>query len=142
MYIYIYTHNHFILMLECFTFMYACKINAYIDTNLTSPLNNMDYNFRFSKLHSKTSKLLIKGLYPYYFHGDVTPEKDDITLITSINKYGLEDLYRLAEIWQGPISAVLHLPTLTYNDSDPDIIETLREVQNIYDKNIKIKKFV
>ncbi|CAH1765074.1 14201_t:CDS:2 [Entrophospora sp. SA101] len=112
------------------------------DTNRTSPLNDMNYDFRFSKIHSKTSKLLIKGLYPYYFHGDVTPEKGDITMITSINKHGLEDLIRLVDIWQGPISAVLHLPTLTYNDQDPEIAAALKNVRDICNKNKNIKKFV
>lgn len=61
-------------------------------------MNNL---YRFSKMHSKTSKLFTDSLYPYYYRAERTPELDDITVTTFVSQQGFDDLIRLAEAWQG-----------------------------------------
>ncbi|CAB4398417.1 unnamed protein product [Rhizophagus irregularis] len=96
-------------------------ISRTYDTNQISPLSEMNNLYRFSKMHSKTSKLFTDSLYPYYYRAERTPELDDITVTTFVSQQGFDDLIRLAEAWQGPVSAVLHVPTETLDDKDPRI---------------------
>ena len=66
-----------------------------------SPLSKMNNSYRFSKMHSKTSKLFADSLYPYYYHAEHKPELDDITVTTFVSQQGFDDLIKLAEAWQG-----------------------------------------
>jgi hypothetical protein len=66
-----------------------------------SPLSEMNNSYRFSKMHSKTSKLFSDSLYPYYYHAEQKPELDDITVTTFVSQHGFDDLIKLAEAWQG-----------------------------------------
>ncbi|CAG8652094.1 3313_t:CDS:2 [Funneliformis mosseae] len=112
------------------------------DTKLISPLSEFNNSNRFSKMHSKTSKLFTDGLYPYYYHAEHTPELDDVTIATFVSQQGFDDLIRLAEVWQGPISAILHVPTKTLDDTDPSIVNILATYNDLYKRNAFLKQHV
>ena len=71
----------------------------------------MNNSYRFSKMHSKTSKLFADSLYPYYYRAENTPELDDITITTFVTQQGFDDLIKLAEAWQGNYSR-MQIPSL------------------------------
>ncbi|EXX65321.1 glycosyltransferase family 49 protein [Rhizophagus irregularis DAOM 181602=DAOM 197198] len=117
-------------------------ISRTYDTNQISPLSEMNNLYRFSKMHSKTSKLFTDSLYPYYYRAERTPELDDITVTTFVSQQGFDDLIRLAEAWQGPVSAVLHVPTETLDDKDPRIVNILATYNDLYKRNAILKQNV
>ncbi|CAG8826573.1 23768_t:CDS:2, partial [Dentiscutata erythropus] len=99
---------------------------------------------RFKMMHPKISKFYSDSgnLYQYYFRAELIPEYDDVTAMIFLTFNGYDDLIRLAEAWQGPISAVLHVPTKTLNDTDPIISEMLYNYKQLYKRNPIIRRNV
>ncbi|CAG8474786.1 14063_t:CDS:2 [Acaulospora colombiana] len=102
----------------------------------------MEERFCFAKMHSKVPRLYSKGLYQFYFRGELTPQEGDITVTTFVTKNDYEDLIRLAETWQGPISAVLHVPTKTLSDQDPEILDVLSTFSELSQQNPSLRRHV
>ncbi|CAG8552107.1 3842_t:CDS:2 [Acaulospora morrowiae] len=105
------------------------------ETNQMSPLSEMNSKFCFTKIHSKTSRKYSDALQQFYFRGELTPEEDDVTVATFVTQDDYDDLIRLAEAWQGPISAVLHVSTKTLNDTHSSFNE-------LYKRNPFLKRHV
>ncbi|CAG8572628.1 17756_t:CDS:2 [Cetraspora pellucida] len=117
-------------------------INRTYNTNNISPLSEMNNEYRFFKMHSESSQLSTDGIFPFYFRAELTPEEDEITVTTLVTKDSYDDLIRLAEAWQGPISAILHVSTETLENDNPNIINVLRTFTNLYKENLVIKRHV
>ncbi|RIB15017.1 Glycosyltransferase Family 49 protein [Gigaspora rosea] len=109
---------------------FILPINRTYDTNNTSPLSEMTNEYRFLKLHSESSQLSRDNIFPFYFRSELTPEENDITVTTFVTQDNYDDLVRLAEAWQGPISAVFHLQNETLNSLE--IINVLQTFANLY----------
>jgi len=86
----------------------------------------MSDSLKFSKMFS-SSLFAIESIKPYYFRATSIPQPQDISLITHITVATWPQLERLAENWQGPISATLHIQSKN-DPPPPDIVDILRDL--------------
>ncbi|RIB18651.1 Glycosyltransferase Family 49 protein [Gigaspora rosea] len=112
------------------------------ETNSISPLSEMKPSIRFSKMHTYLPHSLTDNIYPYYFRADFEPDNNDVTVAAYITPNRLDDLVRLADIWQGPISATLHLPLRPKKHDDEYIKDILDTIKHLYEKNQNISMYV
>ncbi|CAG8551929.1 5015_t:CDS:10 [Acaulospora morrowiae] len=110
------------------------------DTNNSSPLSEMESGLVFSKMYPHLSHALTDHIYPHYFRAESRFKKDDVTVVTFVTKNRVDDLAKLATMWKGPISAVLHLPPKL--NIDPLAQETINALRNIYFTHPDIIKYV
>lgn len=73
---------------------------SFQDNNELSPLNDLSYQIRLSKMFSK-SLVRMDHLRPYWFTATHTPAPDSLTLATVVTMDEWSDLANLAETWQG-----------------------------------------
>ncbi|CAO3683286.1 unnamed protein product [Umbelopsis ramanniana] len=105
-----------------------------------SHLDNMSNTLKFSKVFSN-SAFAIENIQPYYFRATSTPLPEDISLITHITVASWPQLERLAENWQAPISATLHIQSKS-SPLPPDIADILRDLGTKYRSNIAMSSHV
>ncbi|CAG8546136.1 7373_t:CDS:2 [Funneliformis mosseae] len=108
------------------------------DTHQNSPLSEMTNKLRFLKSHTYSPHSLTDSIHPYYIRAQSNFNPDDITVITFVTNNRLDELVRLAEIWQGPISATLHIPS-KIGLTDPLIVETINSLKKIYKSKPSLK---
>ncbi|CAG8675387.1 7547_t:CDS:2, partial [Cetraspora pellucida] len=113
------------------------------DTNSSSPLSEMNQAIRFSKMHNSSPRSLTDHIYPYYFRAKFVPDNPDVTVAAYITQDRLDDLVRLVDMWKGPISATLHLPSkLKKYHNDNIIRNVLNSIENIYKNNSNVAMYV
>jgi hypothetical protein len=109
-------------------------------TDGISPLNELDAFVRFYKMHSKMPKSFSDNLKPYYIRAAETPEQDDITVTAFVTENRFDDLKRLAEIWQGPISAIFHISSKSFDKDNPTVHKVLEDLDTYLKKHPIIAK--
>lgn len=71
----------------------------------------MTHGLKMSKLFSKAFYDAAGSAKPYWLASHTLPREDDISLLTSVTPGTWSELERLAQHWQGPISATVHVQT-------------------------------
>lgn len=105
-----------------------------------SHLDSMSSRLKFSKIFS-SSTLAIDNIQPYYLRATSTPENQDISLITHITVASWPQLERLAENWQGPISATLHIQSKS-SPLLPEMADILTDISSKYRNNPAMRENV
>lgn len=82
------------------------------NNNELSPLNDLSYQIRLSKMFSK-SLVRMDHLRPYWFTATHTPAPNSLTLATVVTMDEWSSLANLAETWQGMASCVYGWPSTT-----------------------------
>ncbi|CAG8438386.1 4791_t:CDS:2 [Ambispora gerdemannii] len=112
------------------------------DTKGLSPIHEIKDKVRFNKMHSKMPQVYTDSVIPYYLRAYNTPEAEDVSATAFVTENRLEDLLRLTEMWQGPISATFHLPAKSIDETDPAVRKTLLNLKNIFTKNSILRRNV
>ncbi|KAL0080174.1 hypothetical protein J3Q64DRAFT_1753038 [Phycomyces blakesleeanus] len=89
------------------------------------------------------SKSLVKSehIRPYWFLSDATPAQDALTLATVMTLDQWSDLVHIANLWQGPISVTLQVPT-EVGLSPSAIVGRLLRIKDEYEAEAVLKKHV
>lgn len=95
---------------------------------------------RLSKMFSK-STVNNDFIRPYWFTASIKPGKDALTLTTVATLQDWDDLTKLAELYEGPISAALLVPS-TENINDPLSIQQLTEIRHNYETTLALRRHV
>ncbi|CAO3624060.1 unnamed protein product [Mucor hiemalis] len=98
-----------------------------------SLMSDMSHGLKMSKLFSKGQYEALKYVKPYWKKAQQVPEESDVTMITTATPDSWKDLVNLAENWDGPISATLHIST-----SIPSSVKG--KIESEYKSNAKLSK--
>ncbi|KAL7320504.1 hypothetical protein PS15m_000390 [Mucor circinelloides] len=105
-----------------------------------SQLDDILPETRLSKMFSKS--IVNNGfIRPYWFTASIRPPKETLTLATVVEFRDLEYLIQLAEMYEGPISATLLVPS-TENINHELSIQQLTDIRNEYETTIALKRHV
>ncbi|GAA5797415.1 hypothetical protein HPULCUR_002799 [Helicostylum pulchrum] len=74
-----------------------------------SLVTDMSHGLKMSKLFSQAHYDALKYIEPYWQKAQQVPNDLDVTIITTSTPETWKDLVQLAETWNGPISATLHI---------------------------------
>ncbi|KAI8080452.1 velvet factor-domain-containing protein [Thamnidium elegans] len=74
-----------------------------------SLVTDMSHGLKMSKLFSQAHYDALKYIEPYWQKAQQVPNDLDVTIITTSTPETWKDLVKLAENWNGPISATLHI---------------------------------
>ncbi|KAI9256481.1 hypothetical protein BDA99DRAFT_516525 [Phascolomyces articulosus] len=106
-----------------------------------SPLNTLTYQLRLSKMFSK-SLIRMDHLRPYWFTATASPTSDQITIATILTMDEWPHLVRLAEIWQGPISATVQIPSDMGGLASGAILQHLSSIRREYETQPMLARHV
>ncbi|KAI7908165.1 uncharacterized protein BX663DRAFT_493246 [Cokeromyces recurvatus] len=113
-----------------------------------SSLNELLPEFLLSKIFSKSSSIVNYHhnnliIRPYWFTASIKPVQDDtLTLATVVESKDLNHLIKLAELYQGSISATLLVPSTTGMMDNEYIRQQLRQIRHIYETTSILKRHV
>ncbi|KAI7886103.1 hypothetical protein K492DRAFT_178273 [Lichtheimia hyalospora FSU 10163] len=100
----------------------------------TSPIDELSYPLRLSKMFSKSMGRM-DHLRPHWFSAIVDPDPQSLTVATVLTMDEWPYLIRLAEQWNGPISAALQIPTDGTNLGSGTMLQHLSSIRRHYDTN-------
>ncbi|KAG2229558.1 hypothetical protein INT48_004824 [Thamnidium elegans] len=105
-----------------------------------STLEEISPEMRSSKMFSK-SAANNDFIRPYWFTASIKPSKDALTLNTVLTLKDWDYLIQLAELYEGPISAALLLPS-TQNLNNEISIQQLTDIRNDYETTVALRRHV
>ncbi|GAB5585266.1 hypothetical protein Unana1_00166 [Umbelopsis nana] len=88
----------------------------------------MTMAMRFSKMFSKSLPGTIEYTKPYWQRAHFTPTPHDISLTTWVTDKNYDQLIRIAQMWQGPMSITLHVEAAapTTSSETVDLLDQIR----------------
>ncbi|KAI8967739.1 hypothetical protein BDF20DRAFT_898960 [Mycotypha africana] len=106
----------------------------------SSQFNEITPQIRLSKMFSKSvvSQDLIR---PYWFTSSIQPSKEALTLTTVVEWKELEALVRLAQVYEGPISATLIVPCV-HNLHHEQTMQQLNTIRQWYETTVVLRRYV
>ncbi|CDH55319.1 glycosyltransferase family 49 protein [Lichtheimia corymbifera JMRC:FSU:9682] len=84
-------------------------VRTYDSDQSYSVMDNMTTGLKMSKLFSKSHYEAVRMTEPYWLKRSEAIDPRDVTLTTAVTLDTWAELERIAERWQGPISATLHI---------------------------------
>ncbi|KAI8980975.1 hypothetical protein BDB01DRAFT_794865 [Pilobolus umbonatus] len=99
-----------------------------------SLLDSMTHGVKMHKLFSKSHYDAAKKIKPFWLKSTNTPEKNEVSIITTVTADTWDELVKLTVYWEGPISALLHL------EADDDT--TMEKVKQAYVTTPNLFKYV
>lgn len=104
------------------------------DSDLSySVMDNMTTGLKMSKLFSKSHYEAVRMTEPYWLKGSGVIDSRDVTLTTAVTLDTWAELERIAERWQGPISATLYIDQQVKRDQ-------LQRIRDAYTVNNNLKQ--
>ncbi|KAI7901618.1 velvet factor-domain-containing protein [Cokeromyces recurvatus] len=76
-----------------------------------SLISNMSHGLKMSKMFSQGHYNALTNIEPYWLKANQVPNPMDVTFYTTVTPNTWRDLAELANNWEGPISATLHVST-------------------------------
>ncbi|GAA5810744.1 hypothetical protein MFLAVUS_004170 [Mucor flavus] len=87
-----------------------------------SLLDQMSHGLKMHKLFSKSYYDAAKQIQPFWLKSTNVPEKDEVTIVTTVTADTWDELVQLTGYWEGPISAFIHI-----EQDDDESIEMIKQ---------------
>lgn len=106
-----------------------------------SPLNSVTTSLRLGKMFSK-SMVRMDHIRPYWFTASTPPTGLTLTTVLTMDEWS--DLIRLAEQWQGPISATLQITTPPQSGGlgSAAVVQHLSQLRHDYETHASLHRHV
>ncbi|CAM0140086.1 hypothetical protein VKS41_005751 [Umbelopsis sp. WA50703] len=98
-----------------------------------SYVTDMSNTLKFSKLFSDQMPQNLENITPYFLRAKRDPRDDDVTVLTVVTEETIDHLVDVAEMWQGPVSAVLHIESTSH--MPPDTTALLFRIRHMHESN-------
>ncbi|KAG2174977.1 hypothetical protein INT43_006039 [Umbelopsis isabellina] len=98
-----------------------------------SYMTEMSDTLKFSKLFSDQMPQNLENITPYFLRATRDPGEYDVTMLTVVTEQTADHLVDLAETWQGPVSAVLHIESTSH--MPPDTTAFLFQMRHLHESN-------
>ncbi|KAG2174634.1 hypothetical protein INT44_006898 [Umbelopsis vinacea] len=105
-----------------------------------SVVDDMTMAMRFSKMFSKSLPGTIEYTKPYWQRAHVTPTPHDISLTTWVTDKNYDQLIRIAQMWNGPMSITLHIESKAPTTS-PETLDMLDQIRLDLQKESSIVQY-
>jgi hypothetical protein len=100
----------------------------------------MSPTLKFSKLFSDQMPQNLENITPFFLRAKRYPADGDVSVLTVVTEDTVERLVDLAEMWQGPVSAVLHIESTSA--LPPDTTSFLFRVRHLHESNPSMRAHV
>ncbi|KAH8554793.1 hypothetical protein BGW37DRAFT_420591 [Umbelopsis sp. PMI_123] len=110
------------------------------DRSNISHITQMSYSIKFSKMFSDQMPQNLDNITPFFLRAKRSPTDLDVSLLTVVNEDSVDDLVDLAEMWQGPVCAVLHIESTSA--LPPDTTTFLFRVRHMHESNPSMRAHV
>jgi hypothetical protein len=110
------------------------------DRSNISHITQMSYSIKFSKMFSDQMPQNLDNITPFFLRAKRSPTDLDVSLLTVVNEDSVDDLVDLAEMWQGPVCAVLHIESTSA--LPPDTTSFLFRVRHMHESNPSMRAHV
>ncbi|RCH80696.1 hypothetical protein CU098_005140 [Rhizopus stolonifer] len=99
-----------------------------------SPLTDMTHGLRLSKMFPKGDYQSLKGISPFWQSANIPiQDETDVSLLTTVSPESWKELVALAENWNGPISATLHVSSQLHPSVLYDIEKEYQSKPSLYE---------
>jgi len=82
----------------------------------------------------------LENVTPFFLRAKRSPADHDVSILTVVGEESVESLVDLAEMWQGPVSAVLHIESTSA--LPPDTTSFLFRVRHLHESNPSMRAHV
>lgn len=82
----------------------------------------------------------LDNITPFFLRAKRSPAELDVSLLTVVTEHSVDDLVDLAEMWQGPVCAVLHVESTSA--LPPDTTSFLFRVRHMHESNPSMRAHV
>ncbi|KAI8581335.1 hypothetical protein K450DRAFT_23784 [Umbelopsis ramanniana AG] len=110
------------------------------DRSNVSHITQMSRNIKFSKMFSDQMPQNLDNITPFFLRAKRSPAELDVSLLTVVTEDSVNDLVDLAEMWQGPVCAVLHIEATSA--LPPDTTSFLFRVRHMHESNPSMRAHV
>ncbi|CEG64376.1 hypothetical protein RMATCC62417_01357 [Rhizopus microsporus] len=113
-------------------------IDRTYDADLSySAITTMPHGLKLSKMFPKSEYGALKGVTPFWQTASQPSDESDVSLLTNVSPESWKELVALAENYNGPISATLHVSKQAHRDILNAIEQEYRSKPSLY-QNVDI----